>query len=97
MDIQETTNASLPAYPVGLGVNAEKCGLTKREYFAAMCLQGILANKSIGKLTLWSTTQSAVMYADQLIACLEKDAGETSDLGYDSEAGSPLSIAASEG
>jgi len=54
--------------------------LSKRELIAAMCLQGILANKSIGKLTLWSTTQSAVMYADELLERLKDDPGTGSGL-----------------
>jgi hypothetical protein len=36
-----------------------------------MCLQGILSNKGIHKLTIWSAAQSAIMYADQLLATLE--------------------------
>jgi hypothetical protein len=47
--------------------------MTKRDWIAAMCLQGILANKNTTKTTMWSTAQSAVMYADQLIAALESD------------------------
>ena len=47
--------------------------MSKREWIAAMCLQGILANKNATKTTMWSTAQSAVMYADQLIAALELD------------------------
>ncbi len=45
--------------------------MTKRDWIAAMCLQGILANKNTTKTTMWSTAQSAVMYADQLIVALD--------------------------
>jgi len=47
-------------------------GLTKREYFAAMALQGILSNASgVGKIDWWSGY--AVKYADQLITDLNKE------------------------
>ncbi len=47
--------------------------MTKRDWIAAMCLQGILANKNTTKTTMWSTAQSAVMYADQLLAALDSE------------------------
>ncbi|MEZ6086353.1 MAG: hypothetical protein R3E58_20915 [Phycisphaerae bacterium] len=47
--------------------------MTKRDWIAAMCLQGILANRNTTKTTMWSTAQSAVMYADQLLAALDSD------------------------
>lgn len=85
-------NGRLPAYPPSFAADADKYGLSKREFIAAVCLQGILANKAIGKMTLWSTTQSAVMYADQLLACLEKDSGEGGELGYDPRDAKPLAV-----
>lgn len=63
-------SALLPAFPQGLNTG-QPPGLSKREYVAALCLQGILSNKGIHKLTIWSAAQSAVMYADQLLATLE--------------------------
>jgi hypothetical protein len=69
----QSDNGARSAFPQGLTVGQNVAGLTKRELIAAICLQGILANKAIGKLTLWSTAQSAVMYADQLIDCLDRD------------------------
>jgi hypothetical protein len=42
-------------------------GLTKREYFAAMALQGLLANPNISVVT-----SDAVLYADRLIAELNQ-------------------------
>ena len=54
--------------------------MTKRELIASMALQGILSNKSIHKYTIWTAAQSAVMYADQMLQCLEKDAGEDGPL-----------------
>lgn len=46
--------------------------LTKREYFAALALQGILANPETGHYTTDSITSSAVQFADGLIAQLNK-------------------------
>lgn len=63
-------NGLSPAFPQGLNTG-QPPGLNKRELVAALCLQGILANKGINKLTIWSAAQSAVMYADQLLATLE--------------------------
>ena len=68
-------SALLPAFPQGLNTG-QPPGLSKREYVAAMCLQGILSNKGIHKLTIWSAAQSAVMYADQLLALID---GKTPD------------------
>ncbi len=53
--------------------NESVSNMTKRDWIAAMCLQGILANKNTTKTTMWSTAQSAVMYADQLIVALDSD------------------------
>lgn len=51
------------------GLDGSQEGLTKREYFAAMALQGLLANNtSIHKYSV----QSAVEYADDLIEELNK-------------------------
>jgi hypothetical protein len=42
-------------------------GLTKREYFAAMAMQGLLANPNIS-----CVTSDAVLYADKLIEALNE-------------------------
>lgn len=50
-------------------------GLTKREYFAAMALQGILAGNEInrtGRKTPYSIAELATSYADALINALNK-------------------------
>ena len=47
-------------------------GLTKREYFAAMALQGALANKFAHERTIEMITESAVKLADALIEELNK-------------------------
>ena len=54
--------------------NSIELGLTKREYFAAMAMQGLLANSSLQE---WSepeaeTACEAVEQSDALIAALNK-------------------------
>jgi hypothetical protein len=73
-------NGSLSAFAHGIKTGAAYDGLSKREWLAGMCLQGILSNKSIQRYTLWSAAQSAIMYADQLLECLEKDISEETGL-----------------
>lgn len=43
-------------------------GLTKREYFAAMALQGLLANPTLAGNTAFDDAKAAVEIADALIA-----------------------------
>lgn len=76
-DLPEYCNA--PAFPQGLN-SGQPPGLTKREWMAAMCLQGILSNKSMQRSTIWSVTQAAVMYAEQLLDCLDGKTPEDPDL-----------------
>ena len=47
-------------------------GLTKREYFAAMAMQGALANKFAHERTIEMITESAVKLANALIEELNK-------------------------
>lgn len=49
-------------------------GLTKREYFAAMAMQGIIANRQFDVLSRKSCMQEAAIYADELIAALNEEA-----------------------
>ena len=51
----------------------EQDGLTKREYFAAMALQGISANSALYRLSIEEKAERAVLLADQVIAELNKD------------------------
>lgn len=53
-------------------------GLTKREYFAALMLQGILANGQGNKAT--GDAAIAVYWADALITALAKSEGENSNV-----------------
>ena len=67
------TKAKGPAFPLisdeGYIINA---GLNKREYFAAMALQGIIANKDGLDIEIKRIVESAVDTADALIEELSK-------------------------
>ena len=50
-------------------------GLTKREYFAAMAMQGIIANQELRLDIIMdgeTVSENAVMFADELLKQLEK-------------------------
>lgn len=69
-----------PAFPsaqnviVGEYRTGGHAGLTKREYFAAMALQGLLSRPIVHGLpiTIDERAHEALVYADALIAALEK-------------------------
>ena len=56
-----------PAFPYSVD---DESGLSKREYFAAMALQGIMAS---GKALPADPGKMAVIFADQLIEALNKN------------------------
>ena len=64
------TKANEPAYLNKQVASWE--GLTKREYFAAMALQGIIANKDGLDIKIERIVESAVDTADALIEELNK-------------------------
>ncbi len=74
------SKAHEPAYPVPLGPGEalddemNPNGFTKREHFAAMAMQGLLASES--RESLFDTTEGAarcaIEHADALLAELEK-------------------------
>lgn len=66
------TKANEPINVIEYNNNYISTGLTKREYFAAMALQGALANKSAHERTIEMITESAVKLADALIEELNK-------------------------
>lgn len=51
-------------------------GITKREYFAAMALQGFAAHEKEGGWIATSAARQAVEYADALLAALRQGEGE---------------------
>lgn len=63
------TKANDLAYPVRKIDTINFTGLTKREYFAAMALQGLLANDSA---LITSKARDVVQAADALIEILNK-------------------------
>ena len=79
--------ANQPAFPIPDFVNGNgdvqpgSIGLTKREYFAAMAMQGILCHKGISwkisqekeVLIELTTAKDAIAEADALLAELEKE------------------------
>ena len=72
-------NSDKPAYPLQLQEGESICklgnadGLTKREYFAAMAMQGLCANSIAGSHNKPSNLAiDAVIYADALLKELEK-------------------------
>ena len=68
-------NGDKPAYPFAfdeMDVNRTSFGLTRRELFAAMAMQGLLTNYGL-TADLREVSNSAARYADSLIAELDKD------------------------
>lgn len=65
------TAPSVNAFPRMFGNDAPKDGLTKREYFAAVALQGLLACPSNVNMAEY-IAKDAVIMADQLIIELNK-------------------------
>ena len=70
-------NSEQNAFPIVLqhGLSADshvEVGLTKREYFAAMAMQGILANENTGLSPNEVVAKESVKLADLLLAELDK-------------------------
>ena len=63
------TNPNDASFPLISDHYLIDCGLTKREYFAAMAMQGLLANDSA---LITSKARDAVQAADALIEILNK-------------------------
>lgn len=66
------TSANDSSFPVIAENYIIDGGLTKREYFAAIALQGALANKFAHERTIEMITESAVKLANALIEELNK-------------------------
>ena len=74
------SNKDQPAFPLDLlGEKSNLChgGLTKREYFAAAALQGLLANGSLpmraNENRVAVAGEHAIAYADWILQELERD------------------------
>jgi nitrogenase subunit NifH len=66
------TNPNEPINMVEYNNNYISTGLTKREYFAAKAMQGIIANKDGLDIKIERIVESAVDIADALIEELNK-------------------------
>jgi hypothetical protein len=66
------TRANDLAYPVKKVDTINYTGLTKREYFASMAMQGIITNKDGLDIKIERIVESAVDTADALIEELNK-------------------------
>lgn len=73
------SNGNMPAMPVTeerIGLTGDRIitargGLTKREYFAAMAMQGLCTRKGYGSPAM--VALDAVEFADALLAELDKE------------------------
>jgi hypothetical protein len=67
-------NGKQPAF-TGIVNEAYQAGLTKREYFAGLAMQGILASNTeglaIGRIDIKGYAEMSIMAADALLAELE--------------------------
>jgi hypothetical protein len=77
-----SNNSEQPAFPAAVAFNANgdlatsgsstpEGGLTKREYFAALAMQGLSANPIYGKEVCSKIATWSVEQADALLAALE--------------------------
>lgn len=72
--MESTVDGSGRVFPIVQCKEIHTTGLTKRELFAAMAMQGILANPEITKEHKYlNIEQSAIKFADGLINELNKE------------------------
>jgi hypothetical protein len=73
-------NADMPAMPKGLvvtesgdvyGNEDSELGLTKREHFAGLAMQGLMSNSN-ARITCLQCAEISVSHADALLAELDK-------------------------
>lgn len=58
------------------GMNMQDLGLSKREFFAAVAMQGLCATDNVCDASPATIAEWSVCYADALIAALEQPTGE---------------------
>lgn len=66
-------NGNKAIFPIGQGLGSER-GLTKREYFAAMAMQGMLAGiftTNDCNMTVESVAEWAIKHSDELLKKLK--------------------------
>jgi hypothetical protein len=76
------TNRNEPAYPLEKNISISECfaGLTKREHFAGLAMQGLLANQTVRDILSGNNgmqvpdliAEYSLQYADALIEELNK-------------------------
>ena len=64
-------NSEAQAFPVAWGSAPPILGMTKREYFAAMAMQGLIATGR-EQTAPWGLAHDAVCCADSLLAALAR-------------------------
>ena len=69
----ENKNADASAFSCASAGAVFREGLTKREYFAGLAMQGMLANKDASDFTSFTTAEVAIRYADELLNQLGND------------------------
>jgi hypothetical protein len=72
MENEVKTKPNEPIHTIEYNNNYISNGLTKREYFAAIAMQGIIANKDGLDIKIERIVESAVDTADALIEELSK-------------------------
>ena len=72
MENEVKTKPNEPIHTIEYNNNYISNGLTKREYFAAMAMQGIITNKDGLDIKIERIAESAVDMADTLIEELNK-------------------------
>lgn len=65
--------ANMPSHTNPKNTVEDYGGLTKREYFAAMALQGMLANKDAADFSKEACAEICIGYTDELLTQLEND------------------------
>ena len=72
-DPNDQAFATPPTFSEEFGICPQEKGLTKREYFAAMAMQGMLSNQHGYFLEHDKLSKYALSYADSLINELNKE------------------------
>ena len=69
----ENKNADKSAFSCASDSGVMREGLSKREYFAGLAMQGMLANKDASDFDALTTAQIAINYAETLLDELGND------------------------
>jgi len=64
-------NSEQAIHPIQRDTMPSLSGLTKREYFAGLAMQGMLANKDANTFDAFTTAEISIKYAEELLNQLE--------------------------